>query len=176
MENARHTTDLARSSVSVVEWLEHVLHPWSSYVIVPLFALANAGIAVDADSLRGAWSSPITWGIMAGLLLGKPIGVLLATRLAVAGKVAEPPPGTTGRHLLGAGTAAGIGFTVALFIAELAFRGGGAADAEHVADAKMAILVASTLSGVVAFAVLRQRRSSAASTEAHIAATPTSGE
>lgn len=176
VENARHTTDLARSSVSVVEWLEHVLHPWSSYVIVPVFALANAGIAVDADSLRGAWSSPITWGIMAGLLLGKPIGVLLATRLAVAGKVAEPPPGVTGRHLLGAGTAAGIGFTVALFIAELAFREGRAVDAEHVADAKMAILVASTISGVVAFAVLRQRRSSAANTAAHIAEAPTSGE
>ena len=83
--------------------------------------------------------------------------MLLATRLAVSSGVAERPPGTTGRHLLGAGTAAGIGFTVALFIAELAFREGGVVNEEQVADAKMAILLASLLSGVIAFVVLRQR-------------------
>ena len=157
VENARLTTDIARASVSTVEWLEHLLHPWTSYLIVPVFALANAGIVVDAGRLSAAWDSPIMWGVAAGLLLGKPLGVLLATRLAVSSGVAERPPGTTGRHLLGAGTAAGIGFTVALFIAELAFREGGVVNEEQVADAKMAILLASLLSGVIAFVVLRQR-------------------
>jgi Na+:H+ antiporter, NhaA family len=144
---------------TVVEWLEHVLHPWSSFAIVPIFALANAGIHVTGASLRAAWGSAITWGIIAGLLLGKPIGVLLATRATVRARLADAPAGTTGRQLLGAGNAAGIGFTVALFIAELAFRdGNGVVNAEEVADAKMAILAASVVSGVVAFLVLRQRR------------------
>ncbi len=159
VEHARLTSDLARASVSTVEWLEHMLHPWTSYFIVPVFALANTGIAIDAHSLRAAWGSPITWGVGAGLLLGKPLGVLLAARVAMGAGVAERPPGTTGRQLLGAGSAAGIGFTVALFIAELAFRTGDVVDTEHVANAKMAILVASVISGVIAFAVLRQGRS-----------------
>jgi NhaA family Na+:H+ antiporter len=146
---------------TVVEWLEHVLHPWSSFVIVPLFALSNAGIEVTSTSLRAARESPITWGIIAGLLVGKPLGVLLATRFAVRIGLADAPVATTGRQLLGAGNAAGIGFTVALFIAELAFRdgnGNGAINAAEVADAKMAILAASVVSGLVAFVVLRQRR------------------
>lgn len=157
--NARLSVDLARSTVSTVEWLEHVLHPWTSYLIVPVFALANTGIVVSTDSLRGAWGSPITWGVVAGLVLGKPLGVLLATRLAVRAGVGDPPADSDGRHLLGAGTAAGIGFTVALFIAELAFVENGVPNQEHIADAKMAILLGSLLSGVVAFALLRRRSS-----------------
>jgi Na+:H+ antiporter, NhaA family len=94
---------------TVVEWLEHLLHPWSSFVIVPTFALANAGIHVTGTSLRAAWGSAITWGIVAGLLVGKPVGVLLATRATVAARLADAPAGTTGRQLLGAGNAAGIG-------------------------------------------------------------------
>jgi NhaA family Na+:H+ antiporter len=159
------TTETAETAVpaepaeTTVEWLEHVLHPWSSFVIVPIFALSNAGIRVTSASLRAAWGSPITWGIIAGLLLGKPIGVLLATRVTVRAGLADAPADTNGRQLLGAGNAAGIGFTVALFIAELAFRdGNGVVHAEEVADAKMAILAASLVSGVLAFLVLRQRR------------------
>jgi NhaA family Na+:H+ antiporter len=137
--------------------LEHRLHPWSSYVIVPLFALANAGIVVSTASMRAAWSSPIFWGITAGLVLGKPLGVLLAARLTVKSGAADPPDGTTRRQLLGAGNAAGIGFTVALFIAELAFVDHGIPNELQLADAKMAILLASVVSGVLAFLVLRQR-------------------
>jgi NhaA family Na+:H+ antiporter len=144
--------------VSTVEWLEHVLHPWTSFVIVPIFALANAGISVSSANLRAAAHSPITWGVLIGLLVGKPVGVLLATKLATRSGIADPPEGTTARQLLGAGNAAGIGFTVALFIAELAFTDGhGEVNLAEVTDAKMAILVASVVSGVLAYVVLRQR-------------------
>ena len=185
-ENARLSADLARGTVSTVEWLEHVLHPWTSYLIVPIFALANTGIVLSADGLRDAWSSPIMWGVFAGLALGKPLGVLLATRVAMGSGAADRPEGTTGRHLLGAGTAAGIGFTVAIFIAELAFVRNGVPDEAQIADAKIAILLASLISGIIAFALVRQRgpkvavpadgAATAASTAATIAAEPTSAE
>ena len=129
------------------------------------------------------------WGVFAGLALGKPLGVLLATRVALGSGAADRPEGTTGRHLLGAGTAAGIGFTVAIFIAELAFVRNGVPDEGQIADAKIAILMASLISGVVAFALVRQRgarvaapadgaatAATAASTAATIAAEPTSTE
>ena len=118
---ARTTSELARGSVSVVEWLQHVLHPWTSYVIVPIFALANSGITISTDGLGDAVRSPITWGVLLGLLVGKPLGVVLATRLTVRAGLADYPEGAAPRQLLGIGAAAGIGFTVAFFIAELAF-------------------------------------------------------
>lgn len=153
VEHARATVAIARNSVSTVEWLEHLLHPWTSYVIVPLFALANAGIEVSSSSLSSAFRSPIMWGVLAGLLVGKPLGVMLAVRLATRTGGADHPEGATTRQLMGAGHAAGIGFTVAIFIAELAFT-----DAGHRADAKMAILLASLASGILALLVLRTRR------------------
>jgi len=174
VEHARATVQIARDSVSTVEWLEHLLHPWTSYLIVPLFALANAGIVVSNDSLSSAFRSPIMWGVLIGLLVGKPLGVMLAVKLATRSGSADHPEGTTGRQLLGAGHAAGIGFTVAIFIAELAFD-----DPSEQSDAKMAILVASILSGVLAFAVLRQRPKAAAAAAAAapaMAAAPTSAE
>jgi NhaA family Na+:H+ antiporter len=152
VEHARATMQIARDSLSTVEWLEHHLHPWTSYLIVPVFALANAGIEVSSDSLRSAFSSPIMWGVLIGLLVGKPLGVMLAVRLAMRSGAADAPEGTTGRQVFGAGQAAGIGFTVAIFIAELAFK-----DPDQQSDAKMAILVASLISGLLAFAVLRTR-------------------
>ena len=155
VEHARATVGIARNSVSTVEWLEHLLHPWTSYLIVPLFAFANAGIEVSSDSMRDAVKSPIMWGVLAGLLVGKPLGVMLAVKFAAKSGVADRPEGTTTRQLLGAGHAAGIGFTVAIFIAELAFD-----TEQHQDDAKMAILIASLLSGLLAFAVLRTRRRS----------------
>lgn len=157
-ESVRVTVQLAKSSVSTVEWLEHHLHPITSYVIVPLFALANAGIAISNDAVRHALHSPITWGIIVGLVVGKPLGVVVAARLAIRARRADAPPATDGRHLLGAGQAAGIGFTVALFIAELAFRDDdGVVNQVDVTDAKMAILVASVASGAVAYLVLRRK-------------------
>jgi NhaA family Na+:H+ antiporter len=107
---------------------------------------------VSSKSLEAAWRSPITWGIIVGLIVGKPLGVVVAAKLATRAGVADLPSAASGRQLLGAGHAAGIGFTVAIFIAELAFT-----DPEHIAAAKLAILVASLLTGVFAFVVLRQR-------------------
>lgn len=154
VEAALQTTELARSSVSVVEWLLHALHPWTSFVIIPLFALANAGVEISSDSFSAALRSPITWGIIAGLVAGKPIGIWLASRGAIRARLADQPEGATNRSLLGVGSAAGIGFTVALFVAELAFT-----DADMLAEAKLAILLASTISGLLAVAILAFRGS-----------------
>ncbi len=153
VEAARETAATARDTVSVVEWLQFVLHPWSSFVIVPVFALANAGITLSADRFRDALSSPIAWGIIAGLVLGKPIGVLLASRVASRVGVADQPVDADPRHTIGVGAAAGIGFTVALFIAELAFE---VPDEREVA--KLAILVASILAAAASTVFLRPRR------------------
>jgi NhaA family Na+:H+ antiporter len=143
------TTQLARGSVSVVEWLQHVLHPWTSYLVVPVFALANSGIEISRGGLRDASTSAITWGIVAGLVLGKPLGIIVATRLAVRAQIADAPTEGTSRQMLGIGTAAGIGFTVALFITELAFDD--PLDQQH---AKLAILLASLIAAVLAMALL----------------------
>lgn len=176
VEHARLSSKIARDSVSTVEWLEHVLHPWTAYVIVPVFALANAGIGLSGDMLREAIGSPITWGVLLGLLLGKPIGVLLATKLATSARLADLPDGVGRRHVIGAGGAAGIGFTVAIFIAELAFRPRDGADpvlaAERVDAAKLAILVASVLSGVFAFVVLRASRGQSSPSSPDTSASP----
>jgi NhaA family Na+:H+ antiporter len=142
-----------KGSVSVVEWLEHVLHPWSSYVIVPIFALANSGIHVSIDGLRDAAGSAITWGVFLGLLVGKPLGIVLASKIAVRTGVADSPEGATGTHMLGAGTAAGIGFTVALFITELAFD-----NPVDQTNAKLAILLASVVAVIAALAILMTRK------------------
>jgi Na+/H+ antiporter NhaA len=146
---ARTTAVLAKGSVSVVEWLQHVLHPWTSYVIVPIFALANSGIEISGDGLRDAARSPITWGVFFGLLAGKPLGIVLATRAAVRGGLADSPDGSVPRQIVGIGAAAGIGFTVALFITELAFT-----DPTDRSNAKLAILLASVLAAAASSLIL----------------------
>lgn len=150
VQAVRETTELARGAVSVVEWLQFVLHPWSSYLIVPLFALANAGILISADGLHDALGSPVAWGVFAGLLIGKPLGILLAASASVRAGVAEAPQGTTRVQLLGIGTTAGIGFTVAIFITELALT-----DPVQQSDAKLAILAASLMAAGVSVVLLR---------------------
>ena len=142
-----------RGSVSVVEWLEHMLHPWSSYLIVPIFALANSGIHVSIDGLRDAAGSAVTWGVFLGLLLGKPLGIILATKIAVRTGVADAPQGATGIHMLGTGAAAGIGFTVALFITELALD-----NPVDQTNAKLAILLASVVAVIAALAILMRQK------------------
>lgn len=142
-------SDGSRDSVSVVEWLLHVLHPWTSFVIVPIFALANSGLPVSVDGFRDAAGSAVTWGVFLGLVIGKPLGIFVSTRLAVRSGLAEAPRGVTTRHILGAGTAAGIGFTVALFITKLALPEG-----PDQANAKLAILLASVVSAMLSIALL----------------------
>lgn len=144
-----NATSESRNTVSVVEWLLHVLHPWTSFVIVPIFALANSGLEVSAQGFRDAADSAVTWGVFLGLVAGKPLGIFVSTRVAIRSGLAEEPRGVTTRHVLGAGSAAGIGFTVALFITELALDEG-----IDQANAKLAILLASVVSALLSIFLL----------------------
>lgn len=128
--------------------IEYALHPWVTFVIMPLFALANAGVSLSGD-LGKAVAQPITLGILLGLVLGKPIGVTLASWLAVRLGVASLPENVSWRHIHGAGWLAGIGFTMSLFMTGLAFTN----DA-HLAAAKLGILIASLCAGIVGSAIL----------------------
>ena len=114
-------SDSEDGSVSVIEYLEHKFHPISSYVVVPIFAFANTGVEISSQSINSALNSVIAWGIFLGLVIGKPLGVLLATMAARKIKIAEYPQGARNLDLIATGSAAGIGFTVAIFIARLAF-------------------------------------------------------
>jgi len=129
--------------------LIHRLHPWVAFAIMPAFALCNAGVAFDASSLGDAQAQRVAVGVVLGLLLGKPLGITLFAWLAVRLGVAESPRGVTWSQIAGAGLLAGIGFTVALFIAALAFE-----EARFVAGAKVGILVASLLATLLGAAVL----------------------
>jgi Na+/H+ antiporter NhaA len=122
-ELARSVGEGLRSALSPNDRLQLLFHPWTSYLIVPLFALANAGIAIDRDFLRRALTSPITLGILFGYVAGKPVGIVAATWLhtRLTGGRARPPVGWAA--LAGGGTIAGLGFTVALLVAALAFQG-----------------------------------------------------
>ena len=113
--------DSEDGSLSVIEYLESKLHPISSYLIVPIFAFANTGVEISSKSINSAINSVIAWGIFFGLVIGKPLGVLLATMAARKIKIAEYPQGAKNLDLVATGSAAGIGFTVAIFIARLAF-------------------------------------------------------
>ena len=124
------TPELARaaqrslgSSISPNERLQYELHPWTSYLIVPLFALANAGVHLSGTLLSSAFSSPITLGILTGYVVGKPIGVVSGSWLASRPRLRGPRSSISPPVLLAGGTFAGIGFTVSLLISSLAFRG-----------------------------------------------------
>jgi len=149
IEDVVTTRRLALSSVSVVEWLEHGIHPWTSFLIVPLFALANAGIHLSDEALAGAASAPVAWGIVVGLLVGKPLGILVASAIAVRSGAATLPDGVTWAAIAGVGLLAGMGFTVSLFVAELALM----PPLTHYA--KIAILTASILAGGFGYLILR---------------------
>ena len=141
---------LAREGASPLTRLESALHPWSAYLILPLFALANAGIPLDGEVLAGVFSQPIGLGILAGLMLGKPLGLLGASVLTVRWFGGSMPAGIGFAALARLGLVAGIGFTVAIFIADLALTG------DQLASAKAAILIGSALSallGIAAFAL-----------------------
>jgi Na+/H+ antiporter NhaA len=150
------TSELARSasrglqrSLSPNERLQQLFHPWTSYVIVPVFALANAGVVLDGEILRAAATSPITLGIMAGLALGKPVGILTASWLATRRSLGGFPLTVPWPALVGAGSVAGIGFTVSLFIAEIALGG------DELEEAKIGILGASLLATALSSLVFR---------------------
>ena len=148
-EAARETMVLAKESVSVVEYLEHLLHPWTSFVILPIFALANAGIPLSAQALSDAASSPITYGVVAGLVVGKLVGVTVFTWLATRLRIGVLPAGARWRDVVGVATLAGIGFTVSIFVAGLAFD-----DPALQNEAKVGILFASTIAATVGSFIL----------------------
>jgi NhaA family Na+:H+ antiporter len=142
--------ELVLGTEAPLERLERLLQPWTSYVVVPLFALANAGIVLSGDAIRDAVSSPVTQGVMLGLVVGKPVGIVSFSWLAVRFGICSLPKGTTWAQMAGLGLVAGIGFTVSVFITGLAFT-----DADLVSDAKIGILSASVLAGLAGYAWLR---------------------
>jgi len=148
-ELARVAGSELRSATSFNERLQQLFHPWTSYVIVPLFALANAGIAIDGGFLTRSFSSRVTLGILVGYVVGKPVGILgcswLVTRLSR--RRLQPPVGWAA--VAGGGTIAGIGFTVALLIATLAFQG------RQLEEAKLGILSAALTAAVVTWLLFR---------------------
>ncbi|HEX9124589.1 MAG TPA: Na+/H+ antiporter NhaA, partial [Actinomycetota bacterium] len=158
---------LSREAVSPLARLEEVLHPWTSWVIVPLFALANAGVALSGSALREASTSPVAVGILLGLVVGKVAGISLASLLAVKTGLARLPESVRWRDLVGTAAVAGIGFTVSLFIAELAFDQAALRD-----TAKVGILAASLVAGLAGFLLLRSSPESIESNEVEQADVP----
>jgi Na+/H+ antiporter NhaA len=148
-ELARSATAGITSSLSPNERLQTSFHPWTSYVIVPLFALANAGIHLDGSFLRTAYTAPITLGVLVAYVVGKPVALMLTAGLVTRlsrGRI-RPPIG--GAAVLGSGTIAGIGFTVALLIADRAFSG------VELAEAKLGALSAAVVASLLTWIVYR---------------------
>ena len=142
--------DIEDGSVSVIEWLEHKFHPISTFFVVPVFAFANTGVVITSDSIKGASQSVIAWGIFLGLVIGKPLGVFIAAIAAKRSKLADFPQGATNSSILATGSAAGIGFTVAIFIADLAFD-----DVRTQEIAVLAVIVASVVSALLSIALFK---------------------
>ncbi|MDU5730433.1 MAG: Na+/H+ antiporter NhaA [Citrobacter freundii] len=138
--------------------LEHVLHPWVAYLILPLFAFANAGVSLQGVTIDGL-TSVLPLGIIAGLLIGKPLGISLFCWLALRLKVAQLPEGTNFQQIMAVGILCGIGFTMSIFIASLAF---GNVDPELINWAKLGILIGSLLSAVIGYCWLRTRLNASA--------------
>jgi NhaA family Na+:H+ antiporter len=142
--------DIEDGSVSVIEWLEHKIHPVSTFIVVPVFAFANTGVVITGDSIKTASQSLIAWGIFFGLVIGKPLGVLFASLLAKRINIADLPEGVTRSSLIATGSAAGIGFTVAIFIANLAFK-----ESETQDIAVLAVIIASIVSALLSLVLFK---------------------
>jgi len=136
------------------------LNDWVSFLVLPLFALSNAGVTFSGGAAQGLLTSRIGWGIVAGLVIGKPIGIVGFSKLAVKMGWASLPRGVTWLQMAAVGALAGIGFTVSIFISSLAF-----ADAEHLMEAKAAVLGASLIAGVAGYFALRHEANVEAVTE-----------
>ena len=147
--------DIDDGSISYIEYLEAKLHPISSLIIVPIFAMANTGVVITEKSLTAATSSVIAWGIFVGLVVGKPLGVLASALAASKARIAQLPEGASIGKLAATGSAAGIGFTVALFIADLAFE-----NQELQNIAVVAIIAASVVSALLSSLIFTIYRSS----------------
>ncbi len=144
-----HSTTITLQAGAPLHELEHALHPWVVFAIMPIFALANAGVALGGN-ITETLTNPVALGIVAGLVFGKQLGITLLAWVAVRLRVSELPEGIGWRQVYGAGWLAGIGFTMSLFISDLAFS-----DGELVGAAKLGILVASLIAGAVGWTILR---------------------
>ncbi|MEE2680585.1 MAG: Na+/H+ antiporter NhaA [Actinomycetota bacterium] len=145
----RHASFLAQESVPLTERLENLLHPFTAFMIIPIFALANAGIELSSDTIADAAASNVTLGILLGLVVGKPVGITLFTWVATRFGFALPDD-VNWAQFTGMGLAAGIGFTVSIFVAGLAFEDHAITDL-----AKIGILMASLIAAVAALLLLR---------------------
>jgi NhaA family Na+:H+ antiporter len=142
--------DLEDGELTIVELLEARFHSLSSFIVVPIFAFANAGVALSGKALQDAITSPIAWGIVLGLVIGKPVGIWIAAKSAAKVGVAELPDKTSNSSLIATGSTAGIGFTVAIFIAKLAF------DDPAIQDlAVISVIVGSLVSGLISVALFK---------------------
>ncbi len=144
--------ELVEGARTPLQDLEHNLHPWVAFGVLPLFALANAGVALAGFDLQ-ALLSPVSLGIIGGLVVGKPVGIAAFSWLAVRVGIADLPEAASWRHLVGVAALAGIGFTMSLFIAGLAFDAPGL-----LATAKLGILLASLLAAMVGMGILLPAR------------------
>lgn len=151
-QTAIHALEIASSHVQApLQRLEHNLAPWVAFFIMPIFALANAGVTLS-DDIGATLAQPITAGIIVGLVIGKPLGITLFSWLAVRFGLADKPADVTWMRLHAVGWLAGIGFTMSLFIGGLAFGG-----TPLLASAKTGILIASLLAGIIGWIMLRRQ-------------------
>lgn len=143
--------ELSRDAVSPLTRVEHLLLPWSGFVVLPLFALANVGVELSASSITAAAGSAVAWAILVARIGGKVLGIWGGTMVASRFRLVDLPAGVGPTHLLGMAAAAGTGFTVSLFVAEVAFG----PDGPLLPLVKISLLTASVVSGVIGWAVLR---------------------
>ncbi len=152
-DEMRQMTVIANETVSEAERLQHLLHPITSFVVVPIFALANAGVRLTAEALDAPDAGAVALGVAVGLIVGKTVGITGAAALAVRLRLARLPDGLTWRDISGVATIAGIGFTVSLFITALAFD---RPDLQNAA--RLAVLVTSVVAAGLGSAILLVRR------------------
>ena len=142
-------SNVSRDVLPPVTRLEQVLHPWVYFAVLPLFALTNADVPLPSGDLLGVLTSDVFAGVFFGLVIGKPLGIMAFSFLCVKLRIAKLPDQVNWMHMLGAAILGGVGFTMAIFVANLAY-----ADAALIAEAKLAILLASLVAGVVGFLFL----------------------
>lgn len=149
IQTVQSLSSVARQVVPPATRLEHKLYPWVYFGILPLFALTNADVSFAGMDIGAMLTDPVLYGVLFGLLLGKPLGIMLMSFAIVKSKLASLPENVNWVHMLGASILGGVGFTMAIFVANLAFT-----DEAHVATAKLGILAASLLAGVIGFLFL----------------------
>ncbi len=147
---------LLNNTESASERLTRLLNDWVSFLVLPLFALANAGVTFSGGAWRELVSSRIAWGIMLGLVVGKPLGIIACAKLGEVTGLAQVPKAVTWRQLAAVGVLAGIGFTVSIFISSLAFD-----NPAHLTEAKTAVLCASAVGGLLGYITLRNAETTA---------------